>query len=160
MLDLEIVIFVRRDEMIWTPEEVARASELIQVMSAAAAAIRLSEETDRKITRSALISKLNRARYGGPTFNPAHTIGCTISRNASGEPKKKRVSTSKAPKDYSQFKTKRWGLPKISTKREPLSPRYLPKWTCQYIGDVPGMCGKESHGPWCDEHKQIVTQRK
>lgn len=142
-------------ENVWSAEEVAAGKELIQVMSAKKAAAQLSERFQRQITKSALISKLTRVRYNGPTYCPANTIGCRTTRNGSGKPKNK---------DYLAMKTKRWTVPSRvpATKLAPLPPRYMPKSTCQFIaGDYDWKkCGIESHGPWCDYHKQLVTLRK
>lgn len=73
----------------------------------------------------------------------------------------KRVRRPKEPRPPQQYITRvQPSIAALPPPRLPVSytlnePRYEKKWTCQYfIGS--DMCGKESQGPWCEEHKKVV----
>jgi hypothetical protein len=108
-------------------------------MTALEAAEILTERFGREVTRCSLIAVLNRKGIAkGATL---YTAG------------KKRKSKSKI-KPITTF-PKKTSVQRIILETIETVP-YQPKWTCQYfIGDTT-MCGTESNGPWCEEHKKIV----
>lgn len=139
----------------WKPHEDAALYELIQVKTAADTAKELTVRFGHNFTTMAVIGRVNRLNPKPKTFFEARTVGSKSPR------KRDRSKKGDLGSVYLAKKTPRWKAPSTSKALtiQAMPPRYQPKWTCQYIADSWDKCGKESHGPWCEEHKALVTKK-
>jgi hypothetical protein len=145
----------------WTPEEIARAKELVKHMSCRDAAQTLTIEFKRHITRSAVIGKLNRIGHHGPEHMrfrcpSPNTKGISRAR----KPKKPGLILVPHTRYMDDVEDADSRNAKFGIRYQKAEPRYEPEWTCQYIGPDDKKCNVKCRGSWCEEHKKIVYMRK
>lgn len=137
----------------WTREEIEQAANLVKEFTAAKAAEEMTRITGRPISRSGLIGALYRAGYGGDIYSAARTF---TRIRAPRDIKKPLAGGVKRDK---KTKTMQWLQKAIKAPRQryaPQEPVYKRKDTCKFIGSDYCVCGKDSQGSWCEDHKKIV----
>lgn len=142
----------------WKPHEDAVLYELIQVKTASDTAKELTARFGHAFTTMSVIGRVNRLNPKPKTFFEPRTKGSKGHNKTKPRDRSKKGDLGSV---YLAKKTPRWKAPVPSRALtiQAMPPRYQPKWTCQYIADSWDKCGKESHGPWCEEHKALVTKK-